>query len=137
MPKKLSKDEINERLEKLYQEKEKAIAYRDSLPAKTLERNKATNKISTIASQITYLAKKPLADKKYRDKINSLVSSRKPKETIEIPRRRFISNSVNKSLKKLQEKAEKLINNTKSEKGKQIIKEQLYFASLRAKYEYA
>jgi len=137
MPKKLSKDEINERLEKLYLEKEKAVAYRDSLPAKTLERNKATNKISTIYSAIVYFTKKPEADKKFKDRLLNQ-KHRQPNKKLEpIPIsyfQRIVSNEMNKQLERIKQKADKLIASTDSEKEKKTIREMLYYTELRAKY---
>lgn len=138
MPKKLSKEQINERLERLYEQKEAAVAYRDSLPERTPERNKATTKISTICSTIVYFTNKPEADKKFKDRLLNQ-KHRQPNKKLEpIPfsYRRIVSNEMNKQLERIQQKADKLIKSTNSEKEKKAIREMLYYTELRAKYSY-
>ena len=139
MPKKLTKEQINERLERLYEQKEKAVAYRDSLPERTPERNKATTKVSTIYSAIVYLTKKPEADKKFKDRLLNQKHRQPNKQLEPIPisyYRRIASNEMNKQLERIQQKADKLIKSTNSEKEKKTIREMLYYTELRAKYSF-
>lgn len=126
MPTTYSKQQVNDKLSNLLNQKKELLKQRELYQPGTLERKQIQSAINKLSPKIAYLKKSPLADRKLFQK----------KEDTEPLKKFHLTNILSKEFKKVEEKANEKLMFATTDKQKQIIKEQLYFASLRYKYSY-
>lgn len=127
MPVTYTQEQVNSKLQSYLNQKEELIKQRELYQPGTNERKQIQSAINKLSPKIAYLKKSPFCDKKFKRK------TKDPEPVKKI----FLSNLLAKEFKKVEEKANEKLLFATTDRQKQIIKEQLEYCRLAAKYRYA